>query len=117
MRKAAASTTASPPRSWLEEEGGLGAGVAQPAGGAGLDRRILEELIYERVRVAVDLCELVTFEEDLSTSISRALTRCARSPAERANLTLDYLHRAWDRVTDEVLGEAAVREAAVPRRD
>ena len=72
---------------------------------AKLDKRILEELIYERVRLAVDLCELLDFESDLSVSTERALKKCARSPEERSRLTLDYLRRAWQRVADEVLGE------------
>jgi hypothetical protein len=69
-----------------------------------LERRILEELIYERVRVSVDLCELMAFELDLSASIERALSGCAESPGERSDLTLDYLQRAWERVSEEVLG-------------
>jgi len=69
-----------------------------------LERKILEELIYERVRVSVDLCELMAFELDLSASIERALSTCAESPGERSDLTLDYLQRAWERVSEEVLG-------------
>jgi hypothetical protein len=69
-----------------------------------LERRILEELIYERVRVTVDLCELMAFELALSASIERALEACAQSPGERGDLTMDYLRRAWERVSDEVLG-------------
>lgn len=70
----------------------------------GLERKILEELIYERVRVAVDLCELLDFEEDLAASIERALTQCAKSPDERSQLALKYLNRAWERLGHEVLG-------------
>jgi hypothetical protein len=69
-----------------------------------LEQRILEELVYERVRVNVNMCELMTFELDLSASIERALTACARSPDERSTLTLDYLQSAWERVTEDVLG-------------
>ncbi len=69
-----------------------------------LERKILEELVYERVRSAVNLCHLTELELDLSASIERALPACADSPGERNDLLLDYLHRAWDRVTDEVLG-------------
>lgn len=70
-----------------------------------LDKRILEELIYEKLRLTVDLCELLHFEEDLATSVERALERCARSPAERASLSLAYLERAWKRVVEEVQHE------------
>jgi hypothetical protein len=78
-------------------------GMADDAPGR-LERRILEELIYERVRVSVDLCELMAFELDLSASIERALAGCVESPGERSDLTLDYLQRAWERVSEEVLG-------------
>ena len=74
-----------------------------------LDRRILEELIYERVRVTVDLCKLVAFEADLRSSIRRALEQCASSPDEREGLAERYLCRAWRRVSREVgdeLGDA-----------
>ncbi len=74
---------------------------------ATIDRKILEELIYERVRLAVDLCELVTFEEDLSASIERALEQCAESPRERADMTLRFLERAWERLGKEVMDELA----------
>ena len=76
-----------------------------------LDRKILEELIYERVRLNVDLCELLEFEADLSESISRALRACA-TPGDRNQLTLDYMQRAWERVTEEVLGELIEQEFA-----
>src|SRR5258706_15899276 len=69
-----------------------------------LERRILEELFYERVRVSVDMCELMAFERDLSSSIERALSACAESQSERTDLTLDYLQLAWERLSDEVLG-------------
>jgi hypothetical protein len=78
-------------------------GLAEEGPGR-LERRILEELIYERVRVSVDLCELMSFELDLSASIERALVACVESPGERSDLTLDYLQRAWERVSEEVLG-------------
>jgi hypothetical protein len=80
-----------------------------------LERRILEELIYERVRVTVDLCELMAFELDLSASIERALAACAPSPGERTDLTMDYLRRAWERMSDEVLGVLLDRELGLGR--
>ncbi len=79
---------------------------------AGLERKILEELIYERVRVTVDMCALVEFELDLAASIDRALHACAASPTERSDLALDYVQRAWDRLTEEVIGGLAERELA-----
>jgi hypothetical protein len=79
-----------------------------------LDRRILEELIYERVRLTVDLCELMAFEVDLSASIERALVSVARSPSQRSDLTLEYLQRAWERVTEQVVGNLAENELGPP---
>ena len=79
-----------------------------------IERKILEELIYERLRVTVDMCELMTFELDLAASIERALSACAESPGERSDLIFDLLHRAWERVTEEVLETFAERGLAVP---
>ncbi len=58
---------------------------APPASGAGgrlaldpaLAQRLLEELIYERVRTQVDLFELTCFEVELDTSIERVMTDLA----------------------------------------
>jgi hypothetical protein len=83
------------------------------AASARLERKILEELIYERVRVAVDMCRLMEFELDLSSSIERALSTCAESASERSDLTLDFLQRAWERVTEEVLGSLAEGEVCL----
>ena len=82
--------------------------TTEPA--ATLERRILEELIYERVRLTVDLCELMAFEVDLSASIERALVSVARSPAQRSDLTLEYLQRAWNRLSEQVVGRLAEGE-------
>jgi hypothetical protein len=83
------------------------------AASARLERKILEELIYERVRVAVDMCRLMEFELDLASSIERALSACAESPSERSDLTLDFIQRAWERVTEEVLGQLAEGEVCL----
>jgi hypothetical protein len=76
-----------------------------------LAQKILEELVYERVKITVDLCELMAFEEDLAVSIDRALTSCAGSPEERSSLALEYLQRAWERLSDEVMVGFAEAEA------
>ncbi len=75
-----------------------------------LQVRILEELIYERVRVAFNLCELLDFQSDLSVSIDRALDDCADAPDQRADLVLSLLERAWERLSDEVLTGLAAAE-------
>jgi hypothetical protein len=71
---------------------------------AALNRRVLEELIYERVKLTVDFMELLQFEKDLRVSLMRALDDCPDSATQRDALVFDYLHRAWERVTDHVLG-------------
>jgi hypothetical protein len=58
---------------------------------------LLEELIYERVRLNVDLLELVDFERDLAESIERALAACGAAE-DRDRLASDYLERAWARL-------------------
>jgi hypothetical protein len=82
---------------------------------ARLDRKILEELIYERVRLTVDVCEVLAFEADLANSIERALQGRAGSDDDRSQLTLDYLQRAWERVTEETLGALIDQEFAGDR--
>ena len=74
---------------------------------AALTEHLLEELIYQRLRLAVDVCEILTFREDLSTSVERALARRAHHVADRADLTMQHLHRAWDRLGEEILSELA----------
>lgn len=84
-----------------------------------LERRILEELIYERVRLSLDLVELLAFEADLSASIDRALQSCAASKDERNELSLRFLERAWERLSAEVQAEltaAEYREATIAAR-
>jgi hypothetical protein len=58
---------------------------------------LLEELIYERVRLNVDLLELVDFERDLAESIERALAACG-AEEDRERLASEYLERAWTRL-------------------
>lgn len=86
------------------------------SGANGLEERILEELIYERVRVSVDMCALIEFEQDLAASIERALRQCGQSAAERSDLAMTFLQRAWQRVGEEVLGELAASELGTASR-
>jgi len=72
-----------------------------------LSDRLLEELIYQRLRLALDACELVTLRDDLSACIDRALARRRRPDQDRADLTMRYLNRAWDRLGEELLSELA----------
>jgi hypothetical protein len=67
--------------------------------------RLLEELIYERVRLHVDLLDLVDFERDLCESIARALRASGTDPTEEETLARSYVQRAWQRLEDEWLRE------------
>jgi hypothetical protein len=71
--------------------------------------RLLEELIYQRLRMSIDLYELGTFREELSSTIERALARQHRPTQDRGDLTMRFLNRAWDRLGEEVLSELAHR--------
>lgn len=66
-----------------------------------LDRHILRELVYERVRVSVNLCQLVIVEQDLDKSVRRALTRCGEREEPRRALVRRYMDEAWKRVEEE----------------
>lgn len=65
-----------------------------------LERRILEELVYERVRVAVNLCQLVIFEQDLDKSIQRVIDGSA-CQKECQDLAHEYIDKAWERLQEE----------------
>jgi hypothetical protein len=78
----------------------------------GLAHRILEELVFERLRLTVDLCELLEFHADLSASIQRAVEGCAATEEERSGLVLAYLEQAWTRLSGEVRAELAEQERA-----
>ncbi len=82
-----------------------------------MEQRILEELIYDRVRSTVNLCQLVIVEQELDESVQRAMARpgaeagaeavpCAgggtivpgRKPAVLAR---EHMQRAWERLERE----------------
>ena len=63
--------------------------------------RLLEELIYERVKLHVDLLDLVDFERDLCESIVRALRSGGTDSVEVDARARHYLDRAWRRVEQE----------------
>jgi hypothetical protein len=76
-----------------------------------LAHRVLAELIYERVRVTIDMAELFAFEQDLAASIERALAGCDAAGLGRTELIFDYLTAAWERISDDVMGDIGRREA------
>jgi thioesterase domain-containing protein len=61
------------------------------------ERALLEELIYERVRLNVDLLELADFERELAASIEQALAACG-AREDRDRLAREHLDRAWTRL-------------------
>ncbi len=74
---------------------------------ARLDRLVLEELVYESVRVTVDLCKLMDFQQDLSIGVERSLKKLAQSPEEKTALSLEMIKIAWARVGEELLEDLA----------
>lgn len=62
---------------------------------------LLEELVYERVRLHVDLLDLIDFERDLSQSITRALQASGTDPTQEDALARRYIRRAWRRLEEE----------------
>ena len=65
------------------------------------DRRILQELIYERVRGSVNLCQLVVFERDLGSSVQRAHGNPEGAGANASELARQYIDDAWQRLEEE----------------
>jgi hypothetical protein len=85
-----------------------------------MEQRILEELVYDRVRSTVNLCQLVIVEQELDESVQRALARPGagagadlgagagagadgtavpgRKPGELAR---EHMQRAWERLERE----------------
>ena len=66
-----------------------------------LNARLLEELIYERVRLHVDLLELIDFQRELEDSIAGAGRACGGGGQHEPGLAARYLDHAWRRVEAE----------------
>jgi hypothetical protein len=79
-----------------------------------LEKRILEELMFERIVAAIDLGELLSAEADLARSIDRALARLERPPEDRPRLAKRYLDRAWLRAGREALGHLSAADVPAP---
>ena len=67
-------------------------------------RRVLDDLVYERIRLMIDLCELKRRDTDLVAGIGLALERFG---SERDAVTARALERAWARVGREAAACAA----------
>ncbi len=59
--------------------------------------RILEELVFERVRASVRMCELLVFQRDLDGSIERVLSAHEVGDAREA-LRRHAIDAAWQRL-------------------
>jgi aspartate oxidase len=70
--------------------------------------RLIEELVYERVRLDADLRALIDLERELSHSFRRALVEAhARGDGEEVARTIERaLERALTRVTAELVQAA-----------
>ena len=66
-----------------------------------MNAKLLEELIYERVRLHVDLLELIDFERELNDSIERAMRQCGIDEPRDDDLGRRYLDLAWQRLEAE----------------
>ncbi len=77
-------------------------------------QRLLEELIYERVRLHVDLLDLIDFERDLCESIKRALGAAGTDPAAEDAMARRYVDRAWARLQQEWERERAAEWTDCP---
>lgn len=69
-----------------------------------LDRRVLEEIVYHRVRLAIDLEDLDAFAEDLSRSFARVLG-LENAEHSSSHLAVELIETVWGRVTSDVLEE------------
>jgi hypothetical protein len=66
-----------------------------------IEHRILEEIIYDRVRETVNLCQLVIIEQELEESIQRASRGAGVDGPKPAELARAYLQSAWQRLEGE----------------
>lgn len=73
--------------------------------------RVLQDLVYERVRYHVDLLSLVDFERELGESIERALGGPGASGSGGERMSRGLLDDAWRRLEAEWRG---VRDAECP---
>ena len=76
--------------------------------------RLLEELVYERVRLHVDLLDLIDFERDLCESIARAFPAGDREPGQDEAVAHTLIDRAFRRVEQEWRRERAASSLLCP---
>jgi hypothetical protein len=73
--------------------------------------RVLQDLVYERVRFHVDLLALVDFERELGDSIDRALGVEGAPQSDGERVSRGLLDEAWRRLEAEW---RKVRDAECP---
>lgn len=66
-----------------------------------IEQRILDEIVYDRVREAVNVCRLVIIEQELDESIRRAVRSTGADGPRPAELARAHLERAWQRLERE----------------
>ena len=59
------------------------------------------EYQFARVKLHVDLCELLDFERDLNDGIGRAMRACGVDETDSRNLGRRYVEAAWRRIEEE----------------
>lgn len=64
-------------------------------------RRLLEELVYERVKLHVDFLDLIDFERDLCESIARVLHANGTEPGQEEAVAHELVDQAWSRLEQE----------------
>jgi hypothetical protein len=75
------------------------------------DRRLLEELVYERVRLAIDPGEITCFTSDLARSVCR---NSGETQREGQLFAARLVRRAWRRVGNDLFELGAGVEAETP---
>lgn len=75
---------------------------------------LLEELVYERVRLHVDFLDLIDFERDLCESITRALPRGGVDSGQDEAVAHTLIDRAFRRVEQEWRRERAALSLLCP---
>jgi hypothetical protein len=73
----------------------------EAAAGTSWHEKLLQELIYERVMLHIDLVDLIGFERELEEGIKRAMQASGVTADEWAARARQYLDDAWERAEKE----------------
>ena len=83
-------------------------------GGMEWQHRLLEELVYERVKLHVDFLDLIDFEHDLCDSIARVLQASGTEPGQEETVARELVDQAWRRLEQEWRRERAASSLLCP---